>query len=57
LPSLEDITSKGKVKAYTKYLIGRKISKNTSKYTDEEIEDGIFFVKSSGVLRIITKWV
>lgn len=53
----DDLVYKDKVKSYTKYLIGRKISKNTAKYTDEEIEDGIFFVKSSGVLRIITKWV
>lgn len=46
-----------KVKSYTKFLIGRKISKNIAKYTDEEIKDGIFFVKSSATLRIITKWV
>ena len=26
-------------------------------YTDEEIDDGVFFVKSNAVLRIITKWV
>lgn len=30
----EDLVYKEKVKSYTKYLIGRKISKNTSKYTD-----------------------
>ena len=46
-----------KVKSYTKFLIGRKISKNIAKYTDEEIKDGIFVVKSSATLRIITKWV
>ena len=45
------------MKGYTKYLIGRKIPKNTLPYTDEEIDDGIFFVKSNAVLRIITKWV
>jgi hypothetical protein len=30
----DDIVYKEKVKLYTKYLIGRKISKNTGKYTD-----------------------
>ncbi len=30
----EDIAYKEKVKTYTKYLIGRKISKNTSKYNE-----------------------
>lgn len=55
--SQDDIAYKEKVKAYTSYKIGRKISKNNLLYTEEEIEDGIFFVKSTGVLRIITKWV
>ncbi len=31
----DDLIYKEKVKSYTKYLIGRKISKNTAKYTDE----------------------
>ena len=26
-------------------------------YTEEEIADGVFFVKSHAVLRIVTKWV
>jgi hypothetical protein len=46
-----------RVKSYTKFLIGRKISKNTCKYSDPEIENGEFFVKSPAVLRIITKWM
>lgn len=33
--SHDDVMYKDKVKAYTKYLIGRKISKNTAKFTDE----------------------
>ena len=38
-------------------MIGRKISKNTPKYSAPEIENGVFFVKSTSILRIITKWV
>lgn len=32
--SNDDVIYKDKVKSYTKYLIGRKISKNTAKFTD-----------------------
>lgn len=46
-----------KVKSYTKYLIGRKVNKNTPLYSEPEIQNGVFFVKSPSVLRIITKWV
>ncbi len=46
-----------KVKAYSSYAIGRKIPKNTPKYTDMEIQYGVFFVKAPSILRIITKWV
>ena len=46
-----------KVKKYTKYLIGTKIPRNTPKYTEEEIENGIFFIKSSAILRVISKWL
>ena len=46
-----------KVKSYTKVLIGRKISKNTPKYSEPEIQNGVFFVKSPAILRIIAKWV
>lgn len=46
-----------KVKTYTKFLIGRKINKNTPLYADPEIDNSVFFVKSPSVLRIITKWV
>lgn len=55
--STEDINYYEKVKAYTKFVIGRKINKNTPRYTNPEIENGIFFVKSTSILRIITKWV
>jgi hypothetical protein len=46
-----------KVKAYSSYAIGRKIPKNTPKYTDFDIQCGVFFVKAPSILRIITKWV
>lgn len=46
-----------KVKTYTKFVIGRKINKNTPKYTKPEIENGVFFVKSASILRLLTKWV
>jgi hypothetical protein len=46
-----------KVKNYSSYAIGRKIPKNTPKYTDMEIQSGVFFVKAPSILRIITKWV
>ena len=45
-----------KVKTYSSYLIGRKIPKNTPKYTKNEIQYGVFFVKVPSILRIITKW-
>ena len=48
---------KSKVKNYSSYAIGRKIPKNTPKYTDQEIQYGVFFVKAPSILRIITKWV
>lgn len=46
-----------KVKRYTNFLIGRKISKNVPTYTREEINNGVFAPKSPAILRIITKWV
>jgi len=52
-----DFQYREKVKAYSYYLIGRKIPKNTPKYTEDEIKSGIFFVKSPAILRIITKWL
>jgi hypothetical protein len=45
-----------KVKSYSSYLIGRKIPKNTPKYSKNEIQYGVFFVKAPSILRIITKW-
>lgn len=32
--SRDDVMYRDKVKAYTKYLIGRKVSKNTAKFSD-----------------------
>jgi hypothetical protein len=34
LPDQDDVMYRDKVKSYSKYLIGRKISKNTVKYTE-----------------------
>lgn len=45
-----------KVKGYSSYVIGRKIPKNTIRYSSKEIQFGVFFVKSPSILRIITKW-
>lgn len=44
------------VKEYTSYAIGRKISKNTLLYTEEEIESGHLNIKNPAILRILTKW-
>lgn len=45
-----------KVKEYTHYAIGRKISKNVAVYSEEEIQSGHLTIKSPAVLRILTKW-
>ena len=45
-----------KVKGYTNYLIGRKISENTVPYTEEEIKSKNLIIKSPAILRILTKW-
>lgn len=45
------------VKKYTSYKIGQKLDPNTELYTDNEIAEGIFKVKSTAVLRVITKWI
>ena len=47
---------KEKVKEYTEFLIGRKISENTPQYTEEEIENKNMKIKSPAILRILTKW-
>jgi hypothetical protein len=44
------------VKDYTHYLIGRKISENTPKYTQKEIQSKNMPIKSPTILRILTKW-
>lgn len=46
-----------KVKKYTSYRIGLKMSANTEAYTKKEIENGQFKVKHTAVLRILTKWI
>ncbi len=45
------------VKKYTSFKIGQKLDSNTELYTDNEIAEGIFKVKSTAVLRVITKWI
>jgi hypothetical protein len=45
-----------RVKEYTSYAIGRKISKNTPAFSEEEIKSGHLNIKNSAILRILTKW-
>jgi hypothetical protein len=45
-----------KVKTYTSFLIGRKISQNTDFFTEEQINSKIITIKSPAILRILTKW-
>lgn len=45
-----------KVKEYTSYLIGRKISENTGLYTEEQIQSQSLKIKNPAILRILTKW-
>ena len=47
---------KEKVKAYTDYKIGRKLSENTPKFTETEIKSSNLNIKSSALMRVITKW-
>ena len=45
-----------KVKEFTAYQIGRKLSKNTKTFSKEEIEEGKLEINDSALLRILTKW-
>lgn len=44
------------MKKYTSYLIGQKINPNTEIYKDYEISQGYFMVKSTAILRVLSKW-
>lgn len=46
-----------KMKKYTSYKISQKINPNTETYTESEINSGFFEVKSTAVLRVLTKWI
>jgi hypothetical protein len=46
---------KNKVKEYTSFQIGRKVSENTPNFTEKEIKGGNLNIKSSAILRIMTK--
>ena len=58
--SIDDIKTEEeyekKVKKYTSFLIGRKISQNTELFTEEQINSKIITIKSPTILRIMTKW-
>jgi hypothetical protein len=45
-----------KVKQYTSYLIGRKVNENVSPFSEEEVEAKGIEIKSTAILRILTKW-
>lgn len=45
-----------KIRKYTSFLIGRKISQNTDFFTEEQINSKIITIKSPAILRILTKW-
>ena len=45
-----------KVKEYTNYKIGRKISENTHHYTKAEKMGKNLVIKNSAILRLLTKW-
>ena len=45
-----------KVKSYSKYLIGRKLSKNLQPYSKAEMEEENLTTDNSALMRILTKW-
>jgi hypothetical protein len=53
---VEDEKYRARVKAYTSWVIGRKISENVSQYSEAEISSMHMMIKSPAVLRILTKW-
>ena len=45
-----------KVKSYSKYLIGRKLSKNIQSFSSVQVEEGNIISDNSALMRILTKW-
>ena len=45
-----------KVQQYTKFEIGRKMSKNTGLFSEREIEEGEINIKNTTIMRILIKW-
>ena len=45
-----------KVKSYSKYLIGRKLSKNVQTFSQKQIEEENLDSNNSALMRILTKW-
>ncbi len=42
---------------YSSYKMGTKLNPNTELFTESEIKAGFFDVKSTAILRILTKWI
>ena len=53
---LEDKEYMEKVKGYTMFATDRKLSGNISTFEEEEIENGKIDLKSSALIRVVTKW-
>ena len=53
---LEDKEYMEKVKGYTIFATDRKLSKNISTFEEEEIKNGKIDLKSSALIRVVTKW-
>ena len=45
-----------KVKSYTSYQIGQKLSKNFKPFSDLEIESGNLTLRNAEIIRVLTKW-
>ena len=45
-----------KVKEYSKYLIGQKLSKNIEPFSSKQIQEGDIEVGNAALMRILTKW-
>lgn len=56
MKKIEDDKYKSRVKSYTSFLIGRKISENVSLYSEAEINSSHMIIKNPAILRILTKW-
>ena len=55
-PTKEQIKYAEKVKSYSKYLIGRKLSKNVQPFSKSQIEEENLTTENSALMRILTKW-